>query len=208
MSLSIATKVRLKWALKKYAQAHGIPVPRGFFAAWPGVGKPARALISAVQRHAFGVNHVSGEFDERTRILLLPPTLGQSMLKLATTYLGVHENPMGSNDGIQVNIFQSSTGAYNLPWCASFISYIAKRCGWQGTPTARAYTWLELGVGVPLASAQPGDIVVFGIEDGHVGFFVSQTAALVETIDGNTGDSVARRWRPKSVVRGVRRLAV
>jgi hypothetical protein len=109
-------------------------------------------------------------------------------LGIALSYLGVNENPPYSN-----RVMFSYWYGYIGPWCAMFTSYCLKKAGVTRVPvTALAY-WYEWqgrsrNYGLSITSKpEPGDIVVYHINQGHVGFFKRWVGgADFEAVEGNT----------------------
>lgn len=186
-----------KRQLKDWAVKHGVPVPVGYRVGTPMVGAAAQRLIRDVQRRAFKGEHTTGVFDARTRRLIQPRlTTGERALKVATGELGVKEHPAGSNDGPRVREYQSVTGAYREPWCASFCTWAYKEVGvWlQGYNTAYVPSWVQTARGqrnglrvVSYADVRPGDCVAYDWQ--HDG--TADHIEIVETPPNAAGDFVA-----------------
>lgn len=130
----------------------------------------------------------------------------------AVQQIGKREDPMGSNTGGFVRFCQQATwlGGTNWPWCVAFVMRAYVQAGfklpWRG---AGAYAFLDwarkAGWAKALSECEPGDAVVFNIGAGHVGMLdepYTQTDPYVVTVDGNVSDSVQRRRRHISEVRG------
>lgn len=91
-------------------------------------------------------------------------------------------------------------------WCACFVSWVAEQCGYIDAGIIPRFAWCPSGVqwfkdrgkwqdnGY---TPRPDDIIFFDWEpDGecdHVGIVESVADGKVNTIEGNSGDSVARR---------------
>lgn len=118
----------------------------------------------------------------------------------ARAELGVHESPWGSNDGARVRVYQSVTGAYHAPWCASFIQYVLRRAN-VGTIADRSagvfyiVSWAHRRTLVH-AQPRPGSLVAYMHNLGHIGVVESVTSRGFTTIEGNASDAVRRRWHP------------
>lgn len=118
----------------------------------------------------------------------------------ARRYLGDTEEPLGSNDGYWVRKFQSSTGAYRLPWCVSFLQYCIKNTlGYTiADDTAGVFylvSWArKKGYLKPVA--EPGLLVAFLNGAGHIGIVESVNGEVMTTIEGNHSNMVARVQRP------------
>lgn len=180
------------------------------------LGKPARTLVTHVQRnlHARGLleeDHIDGTLNQRTQDLLIPPlTHADHAVAYALSQIGVHESPWGTNRGDDVHRYQSSTGAYNEAWCASFFWYCWQQAGYKGAVSAGAWNSTDHhGTHVAdLNHAIPGDGVSFDIGEGHIGIFLHKTATEVFTVDGNTNDQVAIRSRPIGEIHSICRPTI
>ena len=123
--------------------------------------------------------------------------------------LGVHEQPMGSNRGPRVQVYQHATwlGGSGFPWCVAAWLYWTLHAGlnmpYHGAGAYALLDWArKVGWDVPLNRAMPGDAVIFNVGSGHCAMFLSLHGSTVKTVDGNVSDSVALRERPVSLVRG------
>ncbi|MBE2318830.1 CHAP domain-containing protein [Solirubrobacter sp. CPCC 204708] len=139
-----------------------------------------------------------------------PSRGGGDALRIAARELGVRES--GDNTGARVSVFQDATGAYNAPWCASFVTWALEESGrsmpdgnWAAVASwvaaAQAGTaGLEL---VSAAEARPGDLVAydwgFGSDfgqDGHIGMLATDVSGgTFEAIEGNYQDAVTHTSR-------------
>lgn len=105
-----------------------------------------------------------------------------------------------------------------VPWCSAFANYICWLARLPRSKDLRARSWLNIGIGIQLDQAEPGDIVVIkrgkgeqpGPENttaqGHVGFYSGITGDLIEILGGNQSDTVKISRYPRSRLLGVRRL--
>ena len=105
-----------------------------------------------------------------------------------------------------------------VPWCSAFANYIAWLCRQPRSKSLLARSWLNVGVGIDLDQAEPGDIVVIkrgkgeqpGPEDtkapGHVGFYAGRSGPLIEILGGNQSDTVKVSRYPATRLLGIRRL--
>jgi uncharacterized protein (TIGR02594 family) len=135
---------------------------------------------------------------------------GQRIVALAQAELGVREEPMGSNEGTRIRQYRTATkGAEHTPgpWCAYFVSWLAREAGAPIGPDGAGTGWvpsieswgksegrfIEGG-----ARPQPGDIIIFdwqgdGLSD-HTGIVERvDRDGTVHTIEGNSSDMVRRR---------------
>ncbi len=122
-----------------------------------------------------------------------------------------------SNTGADISRYASATRGATLPnpWCAYFVSYIARQAGvpigYGGSgegyvPDIRAWAQAT-GKWVPnqgAQSARPGDLIVF---PGHVGIVDHVEGSTIVTIEGNHSDKVDQVRRGASEAVGYVRLA-
>jgi acetylornithine deacetylase/succinyl-diaminopimelate desuccinylase-like protein len=93
--------------------------------------------------------------------------------------------------GRDVERYQSSTGAYGQPWCASFQSYSWRKYGYTGPISALAFAWLDFGRHVHPSEALQGDPVVIRHAQGHIGCFLNlESNGLIRMVSGNTNNAV------------------
>lgn len=186
-----------------YAHRHGLPPPhdveaeKGFdVRSHARLGKPGRHFLARLQRNMIAAGHkkvtVSGVLDAPTRNVLRPPlTRGEKVARYELSQSGVHESPWGSNRGKDVERYQSSTGAYGQPWCASFQSYCWRKYGYTGPISALAFAWLGFGHHVKPSEALQGDPVVIHNGQGHIGCFLNlESNGLIRMVSGNTNNAV------------------
>lgn len=130
------------------------------------------------------------------------------LLTIARKYLGVKEAP-GSADNPQIIKWFD---AVNLPvkkdsvaWCAVFVNGILAEANMAGTRSAAARSFLNWG---KPTTPKPGAVMVFkrGSQawQGHVAFYVSETATHYRVLGGNQGDKVSIASYPKSSLLGAR----
>ena len=127
---------------------------------------------------------------------------GQAMLAAVRPEVGQTEQPPGSNDSPRIAQYRQATaGAPGPgPWCAYFVSWAAPQAGVPIGDSGQGYgrvddvmAWGErAGKALPAGSTpQPGDLIVW---DEHIGIVESVGAdGSINTIEGNSSDSVARR---------------
>ncbi|MEN0012894.1 MAG: CHAP domain-containing protein [Solirubrobacteraceae bacterium] len=131
-------------------------------------------------------------------------TAGQRMVALAQKEIGVHEEPMGSNDGPRIKEYRTATAGSGVgPWCAYFQSWLAKQAGaplgeqGQGVGGVDAlYAWAKrtgkaIDNTATTATPKAGDMVIF---NEHIGLVESvDPNGTIHTIEGNSSDQVIRR---------------
>ena len=87
-----------------------------------------------------------------------------------------------------------------IPWCSSFLNFIAVKCGERGTDSAMARSWEDWGK--YLTTPVPGCVVVFergpDPKKGHVSLYLYETKKYIYCLGGNQGDAVAISPYPKS----------
>lgn len=92
----------------------------------PFWGKAAKTNFYRLSQHVRGLDYAP----RPTQALidyLFPPSFGELVVRRAKAEVGVKEHPAGSNDGPRVHTYQSSTGAYRQPWCASGRKWLEDR---------------------------------------------------------------------------------
>jgi uncharacterized protein (TIGR02594 family) len=107
------------------------------------------------------------------------------------------------------DVGHSSVQDDETAWCAAFVGSHLKRAGLPHTGKLTARSYLDWGQ--PVNDPEPGDIVVFwrGSRDGwqgHVGFYVSETATHINVLGGNQSNKVSVQAYPKDRLLGYRRM--
>ena len=134
-------------------------------------------------------------------------------LEIAQGYIGTTEGP-GPEDNPAIMVMYASVGHDwvehdSVAWCAAFVGHCLEKARLRSTRRLNARSYLEWGIPVDLAEAQEGDIVIFSRGSkswqGHVGFFVKTTGAMIEVLGGNQSDAVTIQRYAKSRLLGVRR---
>ena len=120
---------RVKYAMRRYADAHGIDKPHVTWAS-PVWGNGAKALAWRITTHAHKTP--STRLDQTLVEIVLPVSFGTKVIRAAAGEVGVMEHPAGSNDGPRVSEYQAVTGAFRQPWCASFVSWCYRQAGYHG----------------------------------------------------------------------------
>lgn len=138
-------------------------------------------------------------------------TAASSVVKVATSQLGVHERAPNAGPEVDRYLAAAGVGSGN-PWCAGFVTWSLQQAGHEmpGTGWAAVSTWVDAAESgqhglqiVSAAEARPGDIVAYdwghGTDfgaDGHIGLLETgvQDGRFV-ALEGNSGDAVARMGR-------------
>jgi peptidoglycan hydrolase-like protein with peptidoglycan-binding domain len=150
-------------------------------------------------------------------------SIGEAALKVAREYVGVKENPAGSNR-VVFSEWYGITG----PWCAMFVTYCMVKAGSKTFERARRYAYCPYilsdakqnrGMSVVSADdAESGDVVLYswkqnGVAD-HVGIVVTPPRGGVSfvALEGNTaigadsdgGEVMVRQRQVRDVIAFVR----
>ena len=181
----------------------------------------SRILICSLS--AFAGLASAAEVDAPTGKRLLPVDAA-ALLKTFASYVGIKEDPMGSNNGVMVNRFNSSCGlrpSDHAPWCASVAHYGYMVNGAPDRPGAYSPSWYSKVRVIPAAMVQPGDVgLIYFPSKGRYAHVISAIEKVnrsgrfvtsYTTLEGNTnamgsreGDSFARRVRSADAVKVVR----
>ncbi len=114
---------------------------------------------------------------------------------------GVHEIPDGSNRAPAIYRYDLATTPhyYGAPWCAYFVSYIARRAGVPIGPSGRGLgyvpyirTWAH-ATGKWTQRPRPGELITFPEHVGIVEAVFPRTHTLT-SIEGNYSNAVHRVW--------------
>ena len=126
----------------------------------------------------------------------------KDVIELARSYVGVHEDPLGSNNVFcNTDYYGHPVSGEWYPWCCTFVWDIFRIAGasdlfFNGQRTAYCSTVAAWGAQyeVPYGSAQYGDIVLFdwdgdGVAD-HIGYVIGlNNDGSLWTVEGNTSDA-------------------
>jgi hypothetical protein len=123
-------------------------------------------------------------------------------------YLGVHENPDGSNKGRdQPSTWQERVyGDDGVPWCATFAVCSSWDCGVTGSGTAGVWNNTDLakrgegiyrGYTTDPAKLHAGDHAF--ISDDHTGVIYDRESGV--TVEGNTSSSGGSQWNGGQVAK-------
>jgi len=149
------------------------------------------------------------------------PDFRLQALKIAQGELGVKEVPMGSNWGPRVSQYLKAAGiTFPAAWCASFITWCFDKAGKKITfpGPALVQDWDNWAAknGEVVTRPFKGDLVTFDWNGDHwfdhIGIVEKVLALrpfnvyLFQSIEGNSGDQVARRthWSNSQGTRFIR----
>jgi hypothetical protein len=137
---------------------------------------------------------------------------GNKIVDIALQQLGLKEEPPGSDGGPQIEKFQAGAGPE--PWCADFVSWVYNEAGagftdgdgpeWRIAGAVRLSDYIRANGNWTERSSnsfnpQPGDVVQFLFASStvspndHVGIVERVEGTTLHTIEGNSGNQVARR---------------
>jgi hypothetical protein len=132
-------------------------------------------------------------------VTVTPSPCADRVIATAKAELGVREIPDGSNDGARIRTYQSVTGAYHAPWCASYVQWVLRtaRYGTIADHSATVFyiTRYAYTHGWSHAIARPGALVGFLRDQGHIGIVERVTAHGFYSIEGNHSNRVAEVYR-------------
>ncbi len=145
-------------------------------------------------------------------------SVGARIVAAAAGEVGQAEQPPGSNNSPRIAQYRAATAGNPGPgpWCAYFVSWAARQAGaplgdqGQGFGSVDAlYAWAQQNGRAYTAGSgrtpQPGDLIVF---HEHIGIVEGVDAnGQIHTIEGNSGDQVARRLHPPSDAIGFVRMS-
>lgn len=126
--------------------------------------------------------------------------VGARMIALAQQELqaGVAEQPPGSNDSPRIADYRTATaGAGVGPWCAYFVSWLAKQSGapvgeaGQGFGSVDALAAWAQRTGRSTSAPAPGELIVW---NEHIGLVTGvDPDGTIHTIEGNSSNRVSAR---------------
>jgi len=142
---------------------------------------------------------------------------------LAVRYVGLAEIPGEKDHPFIQHCFSLchmglETGD-GVAWCSAFLQHPFWELGLERSGSARARSWLKVGLAIPLSMAEAGfDVVVFkrgagpqpGAEvvdaPGHVALYEAQSPPFVRVFGGNQGDKASFARFPIADILEVRRV--
>lgn len=163
-----------------------------------------RRTPAMVARASFRLREIAAA---QARLLKIRRTCSYRELSYARSQLGVTEIPWGSNRGPHISYqvgplpaYESITGAYGAPWCASFVQWMlyTSKTGTIADRSAGVYYIKDWAWRRALLRAmpRPGDLVAFLENNGHIGVVEAVSRYGITSIEGNTGNAVHRRFHP------------
>ena len=133
--------------------------------------------------------------------------------EIARGYIGTTEGAGPENNPVIMDMYASVGHDWvehdSVAWCAAFVGHCLERAGLRSARQLTARSYLEWGVPVESADAQPGDIGVIPRGSsgwqGHVFFIDRIEGPWVWGLGGNQSDAVNVKRYPVSKLLGVRR---
>ncbi|MFY9239483.1 MAG: TIGR02594 family protein [Roseovarius sp.] len=133
--------------------------------------------------------------------------------EIARDYIGTTEG-LGPENSPAIMAMYASVGHDwvehdSVAWCAAFVGHCLEQAGIRSTRQLTARSYLDWGIPVEIADAQPGDIGVIprgtSSWQGHVFFIERIEGPWVWGLGGNQSDAVNVKRYPVSKLLGVRR---
>ena len=133
--------------------------------------------------------------------------------EIARGYIGTTEGPGPENNPVIIAMYASVGHDWvehdSVAWCAAFVGHCLEEAGIRSTRKLTARSYLDWGVPVEIADAQPGDIGVIprgtSSWQGHVFFIDRIEGPWVWGLSGNQSDAVNVKRYPVSKLLGIRR---
>ena len=133
--------------------------------------------------------------------------------EIARGYIGTTEGPGPANNPVVMEMYASVGHDWvehdSVAWCAAFVGHCLEKAGIRSTRKLTARSYLDWGIPVEIADAQPGDIGVIprgsSSWQGHVFFIERIEGAWVWGLGGNQSDAVNVKRYPVSKLLGIRR---
>ena len=132
---------------------------------------------------------------------------------IARSYIGTPEGPGPENNPVIMEMYASVGHDWvehdGVAWCAAFVGHCLEKAGIRSTRKLTARSYLDWGVPVEIADAQPGDIGIIprgrSSWQGHVFFIDRIEGPWIWGLGGNQSDAVNIKRYPVSKLLGVRR---
>ncbi len=140
------------------------------------------------------------------------PSRGEpTWLQLARHEIGVKEIVGPQHNPLVLGYFRDAgfpeINDDETAWCAGFANAMLQRAGYSGSKALAARSFLTWGKAV--RKPYPGCIAVFSRGDprswqGHVGFYVGETAGTIKVLGGNQSNQVSIADQPRDRLLGYR----
>lgn len=129
-------------------------------------------------------------------------TCVERLISLAKAEVGVEEQPLGSNRGPRIDVYERVTGTVGLSWCVAFQQWLLAQEGYGtiANDTAGVYAMTDWAHARGWLHALPraGDIVLFQDwrrpNGGHAGLVTKVFAHSFESAEGNSANGVRLRY--------------
>lgn len=114
-------------------------------------------------------------------------------IQIAEKEIGVHETRGGETKRILEYHAATKLKATEdeVSWCSSFVNWVMKQAGYEGTHSAAARSWLQFGSS---KTFEKFSIVVFKRGNspwqGHVAFAIEDLGSHIRVLGGNQSDQV------------------
>lgn len=142
------------------------------------------------------------------------------LFQRAQRYLGIHEIPGQVHHPLIIwwlSLCADQPGIDQLadetPWCSAFLNGIAWQEQLPRSHSARARSWLDVGMSIDRDQVQCGDVVVLsrdaaGPQAGHTGLFAGWNEMRVRLLAGNQGNAVSIASFASDRIVGLRRITL
>lgn len=142
----------------------------------------------------------------------------ETLLQVASSQLGVEEDPKGSNCiKYNTDYYGRPVSGSAYPWCMVFVWWCFRSAGlsslfYDGGKTASCtalMTWAKARGQFVTSSFHPGDVLLYQFDSDdyadHTGICIEATSDHVVAIEGNTNDKVGEITRKLYTVMGAYR---
>jgi hypothetical protein len=176
-------------------------------------GAVVRARASAMRSGAHAVVEADGLTARKAQV-----PVGERMVAIAAREIG--EREVTEDESPRIAFYRRATDGSmpSQPWCAYFVSWVARRAGHplgdegQGYGgVAQVWAWAS-GQGTAELpgggyTPRPGDLILFGGNNDHIGIVEKVLSdGRIQTLEGNYSDQVARVLRAPSEASGFVRM--
>ena len=134
-------------------------------------------------------------------------------IDIARSYIGTTEGPGPQNNPVIMAMYASVGHDWvehdSVAWCAAFVGHCLEAAGIRSSRKLTARSYLEWGVPVEVAEAEPGDVGVIprggSSWQGHVFFIDRIEGQWVWGLGGNQDDAVSVKRYAVATLIGLRR---